>query len=335
MKKNKLFFYLTYLLRIVHNILCNLKGGIMKKFKKFAVMFSLALVVALGGVGLAACGEKDPTIDVANNVVAEAANVIEVMRTDVVNKLTKVDEGSEASAQGTYTVAQVMEEVPTFSKYYVALGTLHNVDDLQSLSFGDATFDKDEEIYLSVGLNKFIKDKVFYVEDGTLYMAAPMFLVESAGKTTIKLNDKSAKFETTPAVETFEYTDVRFTSETTNTVEENPDGSYTLSYRETGAKSRVGFYFEDMPTDETFSINRLYKNGELNSYALAINSVADKDGLYPVTYYTIPYTTESIDTIDAEKWENSTMTITSYVEDKGVATVTIVNHLVQTVEEVA
>lgn len=305
----------------------------MKGFKKFATMFSLALVVMLGGIGLAACGEKSPTIDVSSTVATDAANVIEVMKTSVINKLTKVNEGSTTN-QGTYTVAEAMEEVPEFDEYYVVVGKLNNVDTLNTLSFGDVTFDKDQEIFLSVGNNKFIKDKVFYVEDGNLLMAAPMFLVESAGKTSVSLNGKSAKFEAVPAVPTFEFTDVRFTSETTNTVTKNNNGTYTLSYRETGAQSMVGFYFDDMPEKDTFSINRLCKNGELNSYAIDLNSIADKDGQYPVTYYTIPYTTAGVDSIDADEWNNSEMTVTSYVDRKGVATVTVINELVLTTETV-
>ena len=173
----------------------------MKGFKKFATMFSLALVVMLGGIGLAACGEKSPTIDVSSTVAADAANIVEVMKTSVINKLTKVNEGSTTN-QGTYTVAEAMEEVPEFDEYYVVVGKLNNVESLDTLSFGDITFDKDQEIFLSVGNNKFIKDKVFYVEDGNLLMAAPMFLVESAGKTSVSLNGKSAKFEAVPAVPT-------------------------------------------------------------------------------------------------------------------------------------
>ena len=300
----------------------------MSKVKKFATMFSLVILLVLGSLGLVACcgdaGNQSISLAVSSTLKTDAENVLEIMKDNVLNKLTGVDEG-DLNNKGYYTVSEAMEEIPAFTDYYVLVGTVSNAEDLTSVGFGTVVYEKNETIPLSVGNNKFIEDKVYYYEDNKLYMAAPVVLVESAGQDTIKLNGQDVDFATVSAVEEIQFTDVAFCFHTTNSVEYS-DGKYTLTYNEAGAKSMVGFYYEGMAQND-LSINRLYKNGKLNSYALVYNTDADKSGNYPLTYYFVSYIASGDVNEISESYNGAEYELTAYIQGKGVATATVVNNI--------
>ena len=157
-------------------------------------------------------------------------------------------------------------------------------------------------------------------------MAAPIVLVESAGQTKIKLNNKEVDFNVNPSVETIDFTAVSFCFDTKNTVvhHENED-VYVCTYKEGAKKSMIGFYYEGMAQNDV-SVNRLYKNGVLNSYSIVSNTDADKDSNYPLTYYFVPYVASGdVNEIDAEKHNNAQFELKAYIQGKGVATANIRN----------
>lgn len=304
----------------------------MVKIKKFATGLSLALILAVGGIGLAACGESTPknaSIEVSETFKTEAEAVLSNMEENVLNKLTKVDEiegQPDQNNKGTYTFEEAQQEVPAFTTYYVNVGTLSNVDTLESMGFGDITYTANQTIGLSVGNNKFIEDKIYYVEDNELFMAAPILLVESAGQDKINLNGKAVDFVSSDPVEIIEFTDVRFCFETTNTVSYDDENDvYTCTYREAAGKSMIGFYYDGNAQND-LSINRLYKNGELNSYSIVTNTDRDKDGNYPLTYYLIPWVgSGDVNEIDADRHNNAEFVLNAYIQGKGVATATVID----------
>ncbi len=308
----------------------------MKKFRKILTSLSLALILVVGGIGLAACNQPDqtttpPSISVSESLKTDAENVLTIMKEHVVDKLTKVDlvEGvPDENEKGTYTVAQAQAEVKEFTKYYVLVGTLSDVSDLTSVGFGDTSYSKGQTIPLSVGENKFITDKVYYVEDSKLFMAAPIVLVESAGQNKIKLNGTEVDFNVNPAVETIEFTDVKFFNETTNKVTKDKNtGVYTATYDKAGGESKLGFYYEGN-TENDLAVNRLYKNGALNSYSITFNTERDKDGAYPITYYFLPWVASGdVNEINAERHQNAKFELKSYIQGKGVATATVIDHI--------
>ena len=307
----------------------------MKKFRKWATTLSLALILVLGGIGLAACNDPDqttpPSISVSESLKTDAENVLTIMKDNVVNKLTKVDivEGQpDANNKGTYTVAEAQAEIEKFTDYYVLVGTLSNVSDLTSVGFGDTSYSKDQTIPLSVGNYKYITDKIYYVEDNKLFMAAPIVLVESAGQNKIKLNGTEVDFNVNPAVETIEFTDVKFCFETKNTISKNEEtGVYTATYDEAAGKSMLGFYYEGYAEND-LAVNRLYKNGKLNSYSITFNVEADKDGNYPITYYLLPWIASGdVNEVNAEKNQDAKFELKSYIQGKGVANAVVINHI--------
>lgn len=246
------------------------------------------------------------------------------MQDNVLDKLTKVDEGN-TNNQGHYTVEEAMAEVPEFTNYYILVGTVSNAEDLTSVGFGTVIYEKDETIPLSVGNNKFIEDRVYYFEDSKLYMAAPVVLVESAGQDVIKLNGQAVAFNAVSAVETINFSNVAFCFDTTNSVSFE-DGKYTLTYNEAGGKSMVGFYYDGMAQND-LSVNRLYKNGELNSYSLTYNTDADKSGNYPLTYYFVSYIASGDVNEISESFDGAEYELTAYIQGKGVATATVINNI--------
>ncbi len=304
----------------------------MVKIKKFATGLSLVLILAVCGIGLAACGEPTPknaSITVSETFKTEAEAVLSTMEKNVLNKLTKVDEingEADPNKKGTYTVEEAQQEVAAFTTYYVKVGTLSNVDTLESMGFGDITYTAGQTIELSVGNNKYIKDEIYYVEDNDLYMAAPILLVESAGQDKINLNGKAVDFIVSDPVETIKFTDVKFCFETTNDVSYDDESDvYTCTYREAAGKSMIGFYYDGNAQND-LSINRLYKNGELNSYSIVTNTDIDKDGNYPLTYYLIPWVTSGdVNEIDADRHNNAEFVLNAYIQGKGVATATVIN----------
>ena len=307
----------------------------MKKFRKWATTLSLALILVLGGIGLAVCNDPGqttpPSISVSKSLKTDAENVLTIMKEHVVDKLTKVDtveDVPDKNNKGTYTVAEAQAEVAEFTDYYVLVGTLSDVSDLTSVGFGDTSYSKDQTIPLSVGNNKFITDKVYYVEENKLFMAAPIVLVESAGQSKIKLNGTEVNFDVNPAVETIEFTDVKFCFETTNTISKNEEtGVYTATYNEAAGKSMLGFYYKDYAEND-LAVNRLYKNGKLNSYSITFNVAADKEGNYPITYYLLPWIASGdVNEVNAEKHQDAKFELKSYIQGKGVANAVVINHI--------
>ena len=309
-----------------------------KTLKKSLSILATIILLTISLFMLTACGDrKDPSKDpstetenkasitVSNSLKSDAENVLDNIQTYVLDKLTKVDEGN-TNGKGTYTVAQAQEEIPEFTQYYVLVGTLSNVDSLTSVGFGDTVYTENQTIPLSVGLNKFITDKVYYVSNNQLYMAAPIVLVESAGQTKIKLNNTEVDFNVNPSVETFNFSSVAFCFNTTNSVEYSEDENlYTCTYKEGAGKSMIGFYYDGMAQND-IAINRLYKNGKLNSYSITSNTDADKNSNYPITYYLIPYISSGdVNEIDAERHNNARFELKSYVQGKGVATANVLN----------
>ena len=307
----------------------------MKKFRKILTSLSLALILVLGGIGLAACNDPDqttpPSISVSESLKTDAENVLTIMKEHVVDKLTKVDiveDKPDPNNVGTYTVAEAQAEIEEFVDYYVLVGTLSDVSDLTSVGFGDTSYSKDQTIPLSVGNNKFITDKVYYVEDSKLFMAAPIVLVESAGQNKIKLNGTEVDFNVNPAVKTIKFTNVDFFSKSTNKVtKDEKTGIYTATYNEAAGKSMLGFYYEGSAQNDLV-VSRLYKNGVLNSYSITFNTDRDKDGNYPITYYFVPWIPSGdVNEINAERHQDAKFELKSYILGKGVATATVIDHI--------
>ena len=302
----------------------------MSKVKKFSTVFALVIMLILGSFALVACcGEQNITFTISETLKSEAENVLEIMENNVLNKLP-AKEGE--STYSYYTYEEAKEAIPEFTEYYVLVGTVNNVTDLESVGFGDVVYDKDQTIPLSVGMTHFIKDKIYYFEDNKLYMAAPILLLESAGETKIKLNGQEVDFNMFPAAEEISFTDIKFCFDTTNEVDFNEDtNEYTLIYNEGAQKSMVGCYYDGMAQND-ISINSLYKNGKLDSYSVTTNTDKDKDGNYPLTYYFVSYK-EDVNDIN-ESYDGAKFELKSYIYGKGFATATFINQINYT-EEIA
>ncbi len=170
--------------------------------KKFLSLVTGLSVVACGGALLVGCGEKktppppppaQPNFVVSENVKTKVAEAINVINNDVYNKLT---------GQKNYTVDGTEDEVEalTEAQYYVELGKVENVTDVQSIELGGVTYDAQAQVSVSVGNNNFIKDKAFTYSLGSLKIAAPVLAFELRPTMTIKVNGTTFNLTNVPAL---------------------------------------------------------------------------------------------------------------------------------------
>lgn len=164
----------------------------MKKILSLVVCTS----VALGGVALAACGEKKdppkPSFTIANDVEEQATKIVDELQTDVYNNATLGKDQSRSYDE----VQEALEDTDhaLTEGYWVDCGTLANMDltQVSSIQLGGVTYGKTDTFKLSVGNNNFIEDKVFTIEDGKVKIAAPVVafeLKEEESKLTVGSNE--------------------------------------------------------------------------------------------------------------------------------------------------
>ena len=100
---------------------------------------------------------------------------------------------NKGEKNGTYTVAQFQELVDGY-EFYVELGetTYESVD---SLKLGDALFEADDLVTVSMGNSRYVRDKAYYVENGKLYASAPVVLVEISENIALEVNGDKYEIE--------------------------------------------------------------------------------------------------------------------------------------------
>ena len=114
-----------------------------KTLKKSLSILSVLVILIMSVFVLSACG-KDAKFEVSSNVKTNTDAVINNLVENVYNN--KTDLGTKT----TYSAAEVQEKIDGFT-YYVELGTMSNIDDIKSISFGNLTFNADQTFNLSIG----------------------------------------------------------------------------------------------------------------------------------------------------------------------------------------
>lgn len=141
--------------------------------------------------------EPEPTPDPEPEPVPEPKFVLDAeVDEKLLTALAGTDKGyntNKGEKNSTYTVAQFKELVDGF-EFYTELGatTYESVD---SLKLGDALFEADDLVTVSMGNSRYVKDKAFYVESGKLYAAAPVVLVEISGNIALEVNGDKYEIE--------------------------------------------------------------------------------------------------------------------------------------------
>ena len=158
-----------------------------KTIKKSLTMLAVLVILVMSVFVLSACG-KDAKFEVSSNVKTNTNAVINNLVENVYNNAT------DLGKKTTYSVAQVQEKIDGFT-YYVELGTMSNIDQVNSISFGNLTFKADQTFYLSIGNSNQLLDKIFYVQDNKLYVAAPVVAFEAVENAKIKINNNEFDFD--------------------------------------------------------------------------------------------------------------------------------------------
>lgn len=162
----------------------------MKKLSKILACLSVGAFAIAGAVTLSACNDNPPKAELVlnENVKTEVAAVVDYVKT------TLYTAPKSALTEKIYTVEGLKAKNGFENlQYYTKVATLKNFSKVEKLRLGNENFIKDQTVAFSIGNSKFIEDKVWYVEDNTLYVAAPILQIELAFKGEIEVEGVKAE----------------------------------------------------------------------------------------------------------------------------------------------
>ncbi len=273
----------------------------MKKIlKKSLNVFAALVVLVISAFALSACGEGDsPSFETASNVKATTIEIIDDFFERVYNN------SSVLGTKTTYSVEQIQNKVADF-EYYVEVGTIKNINEVKSISLNDTSFTKNQTFYLSIGNANQLLDKVYYVEESKLYVAAPVVAFETVDNAKIKINNNEFNFDLDVTIDQINLTNVAFNG-ANNTAEKVSDTEYNLTIK--SGTEYAGLYYDDASTSDTIITKRML-NGVLSGYGI-VNPVIGSDGacsyFYPVGWVENPAK------INCEKFDGATYDYSLYI----------------------
>ena len=279
-----------------------------KKKKKSLNVFAALVVLVISAFALSACGEGDktnssPSFEAASNVKATTIEIIDDFFERVYNN------SSVLGTETTYSVEQIQSKVADF-EYYVEVGTIKNINEVKSISLNDTSFTENQTFYLSIGNANQLLDRVYYVEESKLYVAAPVVAFETVDNAKIKINNNEFNFDLDVTTEQINLTNVAFNTGANNTASKVSDTEYNLTIK--SGTEYAGLYYDGASTSDTIITKRML-NGVLNGYGI-LNPYNGTNGpcsyLYPVGWQTNPAD------IDVEKFDGSTFDYSLYIANK-------------------
>ncbi len=210
----------------------------------------------------------------------------------------------------TYTLAEVQEKFADFN-YYVELGTLQNYGQVLSIGFGDLVLESDKDYYLSIGLNNFILDKLFYVEDSKLYVAFPVVGLEYVNNAEIKINQTPFATESDASIAQLNINKVQFRTGATSTITPVAGNEYDVVIKE--GDKWLEIYYEGASQDDILFGKRFLNDGT-PFYSISMPELIGDE--YCATKYLVNYTTDPTQIND--EFHEATTTHYTYVVGKGV-----------------
>lgn len=266
----------------------------MKKFLGLAVAICLIVPCSLVLSACSMFGKRNFTVN--ENINSVANEIVE----DLINRVYN----SNLTSSTTYSVEEIKEQVSDFN-YYVEAGTLENVDEVETISLSGSEFKKDDEFYLSVGSNRFIKDKAFFIEEDKLFIAAPIVAFESVNNSKISINGVENNFASTNAT-TGTFESISFTG-TGNTVEEGArKGEWDLTMTNR-YDSYLTLFYEGAEASDVV----LTRKNEESAISYGLTEVENLDG-NPIGYYPIGWG-ETITESVIEKYDGKTIKYSAYI----------------------
>ena len=279
-----------------------------KSISILAVLFFMLASVFV----LTACGKDDDTTN-QDEPVAKFTTAMDVKTSTnaLIDEFfeTVYNNKEDLGTETTYSVADIQEKINSFA-YYVKIGTIENIPDVSSISFNGLKFTNDQTFYLSIGNSNQLLDKVFYVEDNTIYVAAPVVAFETVEHSKIKINDTEFDFNLDVVTQPITLSNVAFNAGCVNSAIKLSDTEYDLVIK--SGTEYAGLYYEGAEMTDTIITKRVL-NGQLNGYGI-LNPDNGTNGLcsylYPVGWQTNPAD------IDVEKFDGSTFDYSLYIANK-------------------
>ena len=183
-----------------------------KTLKKSLSILATIILLTISLFMLTACGDdEEPPVTPTPSASFQTSSNVKTNTNAVIDNLVEnvYNNATDLGKKTTYSVAEVQEKIDGFT-YYVELGTMSNIDQVNSISFGNLTFKADQTFYLSIGNSNQLLDKVFYVQENKLYVAAPVVAFEAVENVKIKINDNEFNFDLDTTATSINLTNVAF-----------------------------------------------------------------------------------------------------------------------------
>lgn len=284
-----------------------------KKFKILPVAFLMfAMLISFT---LTACAKK-AELSITSNIIVNTNTTITYLTENAYNN-------TSLGTQTTFSVLQIKETL-TDLNYYINVGTMKNIDSVNSIKIGSTTFNKDQEFELSIGNSNKIKDDAFYVENNILYVAAPIIAFENINNNTIKVNDSTFDFNLTPAVSSITFTEIKFEN-TTNTATRVSDTEYDLTI--TNGTSYLEFHYDDATVNDVVLTKKILNS---TSISYGLTKVENVTG-FPLVLYPIGWVSDMANLNSTTYNNNSVMNYSAYIINVGIANVKL-NYTISTLD---
>lgn len=297
----------------------------MKKINKIITAITLSTITLAGATLLAGCGNHDnpppttptnptepttpsttPTFTSNSTIKASTEQVISNLYTKVYNNEDVLGK------KQTYTMQQINTIMNENITYYIEVGTFENISEISNIELGNITYNKNDDISLSIGNSNFIKDKAFKVVENKLFIACPIVAFETVSNNTIKINGQQYNLNNTPANTMIEIKEVKFVNANSlNSVEQNNNG-YDITLSNANYKSLIGVYYNGASSNDIV-ISKKLLNGDLNNFGFTGLEPNENNplGLYLTNY------TDDFSKVN-EKFDDANWNYQAYVVGKGI-----------------
>ena len=263
---------------------------------------------------------KAPSYKYASNKVAVATPTLLISNQiyDVQEKVDEILELAEANYSNLesrkYTVEELKTIITEFD-YYIEIGEVKYIQTISSITLGSTTLEKDQVVSVSLGMNNFVNDKGFIVENNKLYIAAPVLLFETQSNNMLSINGKEFRLNLTSKVKQLAVADVTYGGVgNTATAVDGKYNEYDLVVSTASGSSYLEIYYSNASADDVIVTRK--DNDGIISYG--ITSVENKTG-NPLGFYVVGYYSNPNDI--PTKYEGMALNYSFYVVGKGITTI--------------
>lgn len=279
--------------------------------KRKILSILLVLLMCPVAVYLSACFTNNNPSFKSSSAVSNDTNVI------IENLTTKAYNASVLEKSTEYTVAELKEKINDI-EYYVEIGSVENIDDIESIMVGSSTFNKGQEFNLSIGNANYIKDKAYYLENNKLFVAAPIIAFEMVNNAKIKINNSEFDLNLDKSAEIKSFSNAQF-SAATNQLEKVNNNEYNLTFKD--AKTYLKLYYDNAAADDVILTKKVLTNSGDDKVNGTVNyglTKVENQTNNPLGFYPIGYSSNALDENWKTKYDGAKMEYEAYVIDGGI-----------------